>query len=42
MGEITLIEYLMELSLTYTAIDNLLKIENELNIAVANLKQYEF
>ncbi len=41
LGEISLINYLMELSITYTAIDNLLKIEHELNKSVANLMQFE-
>lgn len=42
MGEISLIEYLMELSLTYTATDNLLRTENELNKTIDYLMQFEF
>ncbi|MHC1774000.1 MAG: TolC family protein [Lentimicrobium sp.] len=40
-GEITLINYLMELSFTYSAMDNLLKSEYELNKALSVLDQYE-
>lgn len=41
MGEISLINYLLELSFTYSAIDNLLKSEYELNKSVAFLNQFE-
>ncbi len=40
-GEITLINYLMELSFTYSAMDNLLESEYELNKALSLLAQYE-
>ncbi|MBK6964389.1 MAG: hypothetical protein IPH20_10750 [Bacteroidales bacterium] len=40
-GEITLINYLMELSLAYSAMDNLLKSEYELNKALSVLAEYE-
>jgi len=40
-GEIPLINYLMELSFTYQAMDNLLKSEYELNKAISFLAQFE-
>jgi len=40
-GEITLINYLMEVSFTYSAMDNLLESEYELNKALSVLDQYE-
>lgn len=40
-GEIPLINYLMELSFTYLAMDNLLKSEYELNKAISFLVQFE-
>jgi outer membrane protein TolC len=40
-GEIPLINYLMELSFTYEAMDNLLKSEYELNKAISFLEQFE-
>lgn len=40
-GEITLINYLMELSFAYSAMDNLLKSEYELNKALSILAQFE-
>lgn len=40
-GEIPLINYLMELTFTYTAIDNLLKSEYELNKVLSFLTQFE-
>lgn len=40
-GEINLINYLMELSFTYQAIDKLLKSEYELNTVLSFLTQYE-
>jgi outer membrane protein TolC len=40
-GEIPLINYLMELSFTYQAMDNLLKSEYELNKAISFLEQFE-
>ncbi|MBK6966325.1 MAG: TolC family protein [Bacteroidales bacterium] len=40
-GEITLINYLMELSYAYSAMDNLLKSEYELNKALSVLAEYE-
>jgi len=40
-GEISLINYLMELSFTYSAIDNLMKSEFELNSALSLLAQFE-
>ncbi|MFZ4706933.1 MAG: TolC family protein [Bacteroidales bacterium] len=40
-GEITLINYLMEVSFTYSAMDNLLESEYELNKALSLLAQYE-
>lgn len=40
-GEITLINYLIELSFTYSAMDNLLKTEYDLNKALSVLAQYE-
>lgn len=40
-GEISLINYLMELSFTYMAMDNLLKSEYELNKALSLLAQFE-
>jgi outer membrane protein TolC len=39
-GEISLLEYLMELTLTYTTTDDYLEAENELNKAIAMLYQY--
>lgn len=41
LGEISLINYLTELSMTYTAIDHLLKTAHEFNKSYAFLKQYE-
>jgi outer membrane protein TolC len=40
-GEISLINYLMELSFAYSAMDNLLKSEYELNKALSFLAQFE-
>jgi outer membrane protein TolC len=40
-GELSLINYLMELSFTYQAMDNLLKSEYELNKAISFLAQFE-
>jgi outer membrane protein TolC len=40
-GEITLINYLMEVSFTYSAMNNLLESEYELNKALSLLAQYE-
>jgi outer membrane protein TolC len=40
-GEITLINYLMELSFSYSAMDNLLESEYELNKALSFLDQFE-
>lgn len=40
-GEITLISYLMELSFSYSAMDNLLESEYELNKALSFLDQFE-
>jgi len=40
-GELPLINYLMELSFTYQAMDNLLKSEYELNKAISLLAQFE-
>ncbi|MFZ4707521.1 MAG: TolC family protein [Bacteroidales bacterium] len=40
-GEITLINYLMEVSFTYSAMDNLLESEYELNKALSFLAQFE-
>jgi len=40
-GELSLINYLMELSFTYLAMDNLLKSEYELNKAISLLAQFE-
>jgi cobalt-zinc-cadmium efflux system outer membrane protein len=40
-GEITLISYLMELSFSYSAMDNLLESEYELNKALSILDQFE-
>jgi outer membrane protein TolC len=39
-GEISLLNYLTELTLTYSTIDNYLEAENELNRAVCQLYQY--
>ncbi len=39
-GEISLLEYLMELTLTYSTIDQYLEAENECNRAIALLHQY--
>jgi len=39
-GEITLIEYFLELSIYYESFDNLLQLERELNKTVAELNQY--
>lgn len=40
-GEISLIDYLMEMSFTYSAVDNLLKYEYEMNRALSLLAKYE-
>jgi len=40
-GEISLIDYLVEMSFTYSAVDNLLKYEYELNKALSQLAKYE-
>lgn len=40
-GEISLIEYMMELSLYYDTVDNILSIKNELHQALAGLNYYE-
>ncbi|HBS86283.1 MAG TPA: transporter [Bacteroidales bacterium] len=39
-GEITFVEYIMELSLYYDATDNLISVESELNKTIALLNQY--
>ena len=39
-GEITLIEYFMELSIYYESLDNLIRLERDLNLATAELKRY--
>lgn len=39
-GEISMIEYILELSIYYESVDRLLKLERELNITVAELNQY--
>jgi hypothetical protein len=40
-GEISLIDYLMELSLYYDTMDNILSMKNELHQALAGLYYYE-
>ena len=40
-GEISLIDYMMELSLYYDTVDNILSIKNELHQALAGLNYYE-
>jgi outer membrane protein TolC len=40
-GEISLIDYMMELSLYYETVDNILSIKNELHQALAGLHYYE-
>jgi cobalt-zinc-cadmium efflux system outer membrane protein len=40
-GEISLLNYLMEISLAYSTIDKYMKAENELNKAVVLLYQYQ-
>ncbi|MHC1707870.1 MAG: TolC family protein [Bacteroidales bacterium] len=40
-GEISLLNYLMEISLTYSTVDRFLKAENELNKAITLLYQYQ-
>lgn len=39
-GEISMIEYILDLSIYYESVDRLLKLERELNITVAELNQY--
>lgn len=41
-GELSLLNYLLELSLAYSTIDNFMKVENELNKAVVILYQYQY